>query len=107
MTAVSCFMRHLTLYPAESLHWRPEIGMGDAGAAGWAAIRARERIRKGANLMYYNIVVVFNFIISRWSLRPQAFKEAVLAAALANWVLAVICWMTRHARLQFVGPSCA
>src|SRR6266705_1401303 len=95
MTAVSCFMRHLTLYPAESLHWRPEIGMGDAGAASWAAIRARERIRKGANPMYSNIVVVFNFIISQWSLTPQAFKEAVLAAALAKCVLAVTWWTTR------------
>jgi len=69
--------------------------MGDAGAAGWAAIRARERIRKGANPMYSNIVVVFNFIISQWSLTPQAFKEAVLAAALAKCVLAVTWWTTR------------
>jgi len=45
--------------------------------------------------MYSNLVVVFNFIISQWSLSPQAFKEAVLAAALAKCVLAVIWWTTR------------
>jgi len=45
--------------------------------------------------MYSNIVVVFNFIISQWSLTPQAFKDAVLAAALAKCVLAVIWWTTR------------
>ena len=45
--------------------------------------------------MYSNIVVVFSFVLSQWSLTPQAFKEAVLAAALAKCVLAVIWWTTR------------
>ena len=45
--------------------------------------------------MSSNIVVVFNFILSQWSLTPQAFKEAVLAAALAMCVLAVVWWTTR------------
>jgi hypothetical protein len=45
--------------------------------------------------MVSNTVVVFNFILSQWSLTPQAFKEAVLAAALAKCVLAVIWWTTR------------
>jgi hypothetical protein len=45
--------------------------------------------------MYSNLVVVFNFLISQWSLSPQAFKDAVLAAALAKCVLAVIWWTTR------------
>src|SRR3981081_2578498 len=62
---------------------------------GRAAVRGRGRFRKGANPMYSNIVVVFNFILSQWSLTPQAFKEAVLAAALAKCVLAVIWWTTR------------
>src|SRR5437660_9558878 len=62
---------------------------GPGGAA------VRERIRKGANPMSSNTVVVFNFIISQWSLTPLAFKEAVLAAALAKCVLAVIWWTTR------------
>src|SRR5882762_4151753 len=84
-------MRHLTLYPAESLHWRPEIGMSNGEGVGLGG--RPERIRKGANPMSSNIVVVFNF--SQWSLTPQAFKEAVLAAALAKCVLAVIWWTTR------------
>src|SRR6266849_6725552 len=67
--------------------------------AGWAAVR--ERIRKGANPMSSNIVVVFNFIISQWSLTPQAFKEAVLAAALAKCVLAVLWWTTRMLIAKF------
>jgi hypothetical protein len=45
--------------------------------------------------MYANLVVIFNFIISQWSLTPQAFKEAVLAAALAKCLLAIIWWSTR------------
>ncbi|HEX4798297.1 MAG TPA: hypothetical protein VFV04_03325 [Burkholderiales bacterium] len=45
--------------------------------------------------MYSNLVIIFNFIISQWSLSPQAFKDAVLAAALAKCVLAVIWWTTR------------
>jgi len=51
--------------------------------------------KEDANPMYSNVVVVFNFIISQWSLTPQAFKEAVLAAALAKCVLAVLWWTTR------------
>ena len=51
--------------------------------------------------MYSNIVVVFNFILSQWSLTPQAFKEAVLAAALAKCVLAVIWWTTRMLVAKF------
>src|SRR5438876_10914998 len=101
MTAVSCFMRHLTLYRAESLHWRLEIGMSDAEEPGRAAVRGRGRFRKGENPMYSNIVVVFNFVISQWSLTPQAFKEAVLAAALAKCVLAVIWWTTRMLVAKF------
>src|SRR5690242_19131474 len=45
--------------------------------------------------MYSNLVVVFNFIISQWSLSPQAFKEAVLYAALAKCILAVTWWTMR------------
>src|SRR6267378_4989429 len=101
MTAVSCFMRDLTLYPAESLHWRREIGMSDTEAAGPGGRPRQERFRKGANPMYSNIVVVFNFILSQWSLTPQAFKEAVLAAALAKCVLAVIWWTTRMLVAKF------
>ena len=51
--------------------------------------------------MSSNIVVVFNFIISQWSLTPQAFKEAVLVAAFAKCVLAVIWWTTRMLAAKF------
>ena len=51
--------------------------------------------------MYSNIVVVFSFVLSQWSLTPQAFKEAVLAAALAKCVLAVIWWTTRMLASKF------
>ena len=51
--------------------------------------------------MYSNMVVVFNFIISHWSLTPQAFKEAVLVAALAKCVLAVLWWTTRMLVAKF------
>jgi hypothetical protein len=45
--------------------------------------------------MYANLVIVFNFIISQWSLSPQAFKDAVLYAALAKCILAVVWWTMR------------
>ncbi len=51
--------------------------------------------------MYSNLVMIFNFIISQWSLSPQAFKDAVLAAALAKCVLAVIWWTTRVLAAKF------
>src|SRR6266699_4916998 len=102
MTAVSCFMRHLTLCPAESLHWRPEIGMSDTESGRAGRPSGLGSARKGANpIMYSNIVVVFNFIISQWSLTPQAFKEAVLAAAFTKCVLAVIWWTTRMLVAKF------
>ena len=34
--------------------------------------------------MYTNLVTIFNFIISQWSLSPEAFKDAVVVAALLN-----------------------
>jgi len=51
--------------------------------------------------MYSDLVVVFNFIISQWSLSPQAFKDAVLVAALAKCVLAVLWWTTRTLVAKF------
>ena len=55
--------------------------------------------------MYGDLVIVFNFIISQWSLTPQAFKDAVLAAALAKSVLAVIWWSTRMLVAKFPANS--
>jgi hypothetical protein len=58
--------------------------------------------------MYSNLVVVFNFLLSQWSLSPQAFKEAVLAAALAKCVLALIWWTTRVLVAKFpMNPALA
>ena len=57
--------------------------------------------------MYSNIVVVFNFIISQWSLTPAAFKEAVLVAALVKCVLAVIWWTTRVVVAKFPANAAA
>jgi len=51
--------------------------------------------------MYGDLVVVFDFIISQWSLSPQGFKDAVVAAALAKAVLAVIWWSTRMLAAKF------
>ncbi len=45
--------------------------------------------------MTSNLAIIFNFIISQWSLSPQGFKDAVLAAALAKCVLAVAWWTAR------------
>jgi hypothetical protein len=51
--------------------------------------------------MHNDLVIIFNFIISQWSLTPQAFKDTVLAAALAKAVLAVIWWTTRMLVAKF------
>ena len=55
--------------------------------------------------MYSDAVVVFNFVISQWSLTPQAFKDAVLVAALAKAVLAVVWWTTRMLATKFPGSA--
>jgi len=57
--------------------------------------------------MVSNLTIVFNFIISQWSLTPQAFKEAVLAAAFAKCVLAVIWWTTRVIVAKFPANAAA
>jgi hypothetical protein len=57
--------------------------------------------------MYSNLVVVFNFTISQWSLSPQAFKDAVLFAALAKAVLAVLWWTMRVLVSKFPASEAA
>ena len=42
-----------------------------------------------------NFVYIFNYLISQWSLTPQAFKEAIVNAAIAKCGLSVIWWVTR------------
>jgi hypothetical protein len=51
--------------------------------------------------MYSNLVVIFNFIVSQWSLSPQAFKDAVLVAALLKSVLAILWWTMRMLVAKF------
>ena len=55
--------------------------------------------------MYSDLVIVFDFIISQWSLSPEAFKDAVLMAAFAKAVLAVIWWSTRTLVAKFPGSA--
>ena len=57
--------------------------------------------------MYENLVVVFNFIISQWSLSPQGFKDAVLYAALAKCILAVLWWTMRVLIAKFPASEAA
>ena len=57
--------------------------------------------------MYTNLVIVFNFILSQWSLSPQAFKDAVLYAALAKCVLAVLWWTMRVLVAKFPASEAA
>ncbi|MBI4292570.1 MAG: hypothetical protein HY661_13930 [Betaproteobacteria bacterium] len=45
--------------------------------------------------MKSDLAVIFNFIISQWSFTPQAFKEAIINAALAKFVLSACWWATR------------
>ena len=45
--------------------------------------------------MKTDLAIIFNFIISQWSFTPQAFKEAIINAALAKFTLSVIWWVTR------------
>src|SRR5882757_6447423 len=53
--------------------------------------------KEEANPMVSNITIIF----SQWSLTPQAFKDAVLFAALTKCVLAVIWWTTRVLAAKF------
>ena len=45
--------------------------------------------------MKSDLAAVFNFLISQWSFTPAAFKDAIINAALAKFVLSVLWWMTR------------
>jgi len=57
--------------------------------------------------MYENLVIIFNFIISQWSLSPQGFQDAVLYAALAKCVLAVLWWTMRVVVAKFPASEAA
>ena len=85
----------------ESLHSREASGVRASGRG--------EAQEEGVNpmSMYENAVIVFNFIISQWSLSPQAFKDAVLYAALAKCVLAVLWWTMRVLVAKFPASEAA
>jgi len=51
--------------------------------------------------MYSNLVTIFNFIISQWSLSPAAFKDAVVIAAILKSVLAILWWTMRMLARKF------
>jgi hypothetical protein len=57
--------------------------------------------------VHTNLVVIFNFIISQWSLSPQGFKDAVLYAALAKCILAVLWWTMRMLVNKFPASDAA
>jgi len=61
-----------------------------------------ERIGKGGSKSYgFQYHHHLQLHISQWSLTPQAFKDAVLFAALTKCVLAVIWWTTRMLVAKF------
>jgi hypothetical protein len=51
--------------------------------------------------MRSDLNVVFDFIISQWSFTPQAFKDAIINAALAKFVISAIWWVTRYLVSKF------
>ena len=51
--------------------------------------------------MHSDLVIIFNFIISQWSLSPQTFKDAVMYAALAKSILAILWWSIRMLVAKF------
>ncbi len=53
--------------------------------------------------MKSDVVVIFNFILSQWSFTPGAFKEAIVNAAFAKFVLSAIWWLTRFMVGRFPG----
>src|SRR5882672_7899192 len=122
MTAVSCFIEYLLnsrrrgsvrcgksrirprLYTSagRSLHWPRKLEWTNRKRPGWRPPGiGRSPEKEEANPMVSNITIIFNFIISQWSLTPQAFKDAVLFAALTKCVLAVIWWSTRMLVAKF------
>jgi hypothetical protein len=45
--------------------------------------------------MLNNLEYIFRFIISQWSLTPEAFKEMLLSAAMAKIIISVCWWVAR------------
>lgn len=51
--------------------------------------------------MKNDLVIVFDFILRQWSFSPQTFKDAVINAGLAKFVLSVIWWALRFLVSKF------
>ena len=51
--------------------------------------------------MKSDLSIIFNFIISQWSLTPETFKNAIINAAVAKFTLSVFWWMARFLVAKF------
>jgi len=51
--------------------------------------------------MKNDLAVVFDFILQQWSFSPQRFKDAIINAALAKFVLSALWWVTRFLVSKF------
>ncbi len=45
--------------------------------------------------MKSDLVYIFDFIIKQWSFTPDSFRDAIINAALAKFVLSAVWWATR------------
>lgn len=45
--------------------------------------------------MKSDLVYIFDFIIKQWSFTPESFRDAIVTAALAKFVLSAIWWGAR------------
>src|SRR5258708_17728469 len=70
-----------TLWPAESLHWRAEIAMGESEAqAGLPPGIGSASEKKQTNPIVSNITIIFYFIIPLWCLTPHTVTQALSPA---------------------------
>ena len=51
--------------------------------------------------MKSDLVYIFDFIIRQWSFTPDSFKDAIINAALAKFVLSAVWWSTRFLVRKF------
>jgi hypothetical protein len=65
------------------------------------AIVPTYELRIGRRQMKSDLTIVFNYIISQWSFTPDAFKSAIINAALAKFVLSLFWWLTRFLVARF------
>jgi hypothetical protein len=51
--------------------------------------------------MKSDATIVFNFLLSQWSISPGAFKELIVNAAIAKFALSIIWWAIRLLMSRF------